>query len=305
MRIKLKKGKQEELILKSKKDYTWRELSKQLNISENYLRCNLKFERVLINKKVYSKLCEISKTNFDKYIEEKLEDNWGQSKGGSKSVKSRTKKVFNPEESEDLAEIIGILLGDGNINEFKKGKKIRCYSLSIAGNMKTDEDYMMRYIPSLFERVFGEKGKLIFKKGKNVGYFKLYGKEYVEYFKSKGISSGNKKKNNQGIPFWIRKNKKFLKRCIRGLIDTDGSIHKISKNHKHLRIDYTSHISRLLGEVRDSLITLGFSPSKIINGRHLFITSKSNLEKYLREIGFGNKKNLNRVITLKYHAPMV
>lgn len=298
MRIKLKKGKQKELILKAKKDLNWKEFASKIGLHEGYLKSSLRIERTLLEKETYHKLCSIAKINFNKHIEKELEENWGRSKGGINSPKNQ-KKIFIPKRNEMLAEIIGIILGDGHVEELIISKKIRCYSIIIAGNMKTDHHYMTKYIPTLFKEVFKEKGKISYAKNSAAGYFKIHGKELVQIIKNQGVQPGNKKANNQGIPEWIKGNVKFLKKCVRGLIDTDGSIHKISKNHKNLRIDYTSHIPKLLEDVRLSLIKLGFKPSKTIKDRHIFLTGKESINNYLNIIGFGNKKNLNRVICLQ------
>ena len=66
MRIKLKKGKQKELILKAKGKGTWKKLAQKLNINEKYLYYELKNEIRLMDKKLYKKLCALVKENFDK-----------------------------------------------------------------------------------------------------------------------------------------------------------------------------------------------------------------------------------------------
>lgn len=242
---------------------------------------------------VYHKLCNLSKKNFEEFILEKLEDNWGRSKGGTNSPKN-LKQFKKPIFGKELAETFGIILGDGHVSEYIRNKKIRVYCVRIAGNSKTDKDYIFNYIPRLFENVFGEKGSIIEPKFKSVGYFTIYGKSLVEFLKSNGLSSGNKIMNNVGIPTWIKKNKDFLKFCIRGLIDTDGSIHKISKDNPNLRIEFTSHIPKLLLDVRLGFVKLGYNPSKIINNKHFFLSRQEEIKKYVNEIGFGNAKNLNR-----------
>lgn len=304
MRIKLKKGKQKKLINLLKRDYTWKELSKNFKISEGYLRNELRKEKTTLSKNTYDKICSLCKIDFDRFIVKKLDDNWGRSKGGRLSIK-KTKKIKVPRNDENLSEIIGIILGDGHLCEYKRSNNIRVYSIKIAGNSKTDKEYLIGYIPLLFKRVFNEEGSIYFSKKRNLGYFNIYGKNYIEFMKSKGLKPGNKKKNNQGIPKWIIENKNYLRKCIRGLIDTDGSIHYISKNNLNLRIDYTSHIHKLLRDVRESFIVLGFNPSKIIKDRHFFLSSQKDVNKYLKEIGFGNKKNLNRLKILKRCAPVV
>lgn len=302
MRIKLKKDKQKELIFKAKTDLTWRQLADKIDINENYLKNELfKEKRTLCDKK-YILLCKISKTNFDEYIIQRLDNNWGKSKGGLKSKKI-TKEIKDIKEDANLAEVTGIILGDGHVCEYKKGNKIRCYMIRIAGNNETDKDYIEKYIPRLFYKVFNDRGYSHFSKISNTSYFTIYGKNFVNFIKFKGINSGNKKVNNQGIPKWIKENRFYLSKCIRGLIDTDGSIHYISKNNKNIRISYTSYIPNLLNDVRNGLIELDLNPSKIIKNNQIFLSSKKDVNKYINEIGFSNQKNLNRLKILRNRMP--
>ncbi len=116
---------------------------------------------------------------------------------------------------------------------------------------------------------------------------------------------GNKKLNNQGIPKWVFNERELLSACIRGLVDTDGSIFYISKRNKNLRIDFTSYIPNLLRDTQKGLFSLGFNPSKVINQKHIFLSSKKDVNRYIKEIGFHNQKHLNRVNKFDSYAPIV
>src|SRR3989344_4923979 len=140
MKIKLEKGKQKELILLAKNNLTWSELARKISINKAYLSHDLKNEKRLISKNAYDSLCKIINKNFDNFILEKLEDDWGQSKGGTNSPGS-TVQIKIPNKDEKLAELIGIILGDGNINYYKKGKKIGVYQVNIAGDKNLDREY--------------------------------------------------------------------------------------------------------------------------------------------------------------------
>ena len=304
MKVRLKEGKQKELILLAKEDLSWKKLSQKLKVNEGYLFRDLKYEKRLLSDELYENLCKLAKVNFDDYILEKLGDNWGKIKGGLKST-SNAKKFLQPEISKDLSEIFGIILGDGHLSEIKNGSKIRVYCIRISGNYKTDKEYMFNYVPNLFKKVFNKTGSILKTKDNNGCYFTIYGKKIVEFMKINGFKPGNKIKNKQRMPNWIKEDRSFLKYCIRGLIDTDGSIHLISKNNKNLRIDFTSYIPELLEDVRSGLIKLGFNPSKIISNKHIFLSRKEEIEKYVKEVGFGNSKNLNRYYCFKTSAPVV
>jgi hypothetical protein len=62
-----------------------------------------------------------------------------------------------------------------------------------------------------------------------------------------GLPCGNKIRNRASIPSWIFENEKYLKACIRVLIDTDGSIYALKPNYPNLlQICFKNKNSRLL-----------------------------------------------------------
>ena len=87
MRIKLVLGKQKELIKLAKEDKSWRELATILKINTHYLYNELNKERRLLSEKIYYTLCKLADKKWDKFILERLDDNWGKVKGGSKNSK--------------------------------------------------------------------------------------------------------------------------------------------------------------------------------------------------------------------------
>ena len=296
MRIKLKKGKQKELIYLAKKDNPWRELSLFLSLNEAYLCRDVKNEKVLISYEVYEKICKLIGRRFDKFIIEKLEDNWGNVKGGKNSYGS-TIKLIKPEFNEKLAEFIGAVLGDGHVF-YHKGKKIGVYGIRIAGDLNLDKDYHENYLKELGKSLFKLEGRVLLriKEKNNERFLDFYSKELVEFFKEIPIYPGNKIKNQSTIPKWIIEHNTFLKACLRGLIDTDGSIFRMSnKNFNLLRICFTNYNITLLNDTRNAFIKLGFNPSKIILNKQFFLSRKSDITKYLKEIGFSNKKHLDRL----------
>src|SRR3989344_356388 len=245
MRIKLKRGKQKELIVKAKRGRTWDYLSKYLHLNSSYIRNELKTEKFCISEEIYNKLCILSKENFDKYIIEKLEDNWGKSKGGLNSSGS-LKIIAKPQESKELAELIGIILGDGHVHSYIKDKKVRCYSIKIAGDSRNDKNYLLNYVSPLVFKLFKDQPKIVYAKKINEMFIVSYSKNMVGFLNEKGLKSGNKKINEQTIPNWILSNNSYLVSCLRGLFDTDGSVHYISKNNRNIRISFTSYILPLL-----------------------------------------------------------
>ncbi len=303
VKIKLKEGKQKELILLAKKDLTWRELSNKTSVKEIYLAWDLKNEKVLLYEKDYYKLCQVANKNFDNFILEKLEDNWGKSKGGINSPGSLI-QIKIPRKSEKLAELIGIILGDGNINYYKKGKKVGVYQVAISGHKELDKDYHLNYILPLFDELFGITPIITLSKKSQGRNLVASSKQLVNFLLNNEMKSGDKIRNQVTIPSWIKTKDSYLRACLRGLIDTDGCIHRMSKRDFHLlRISFTGHNISLLEETHKSFIKLGFHPTKIVMKRQFFISRQEEINKYLKEINFSNKKHLDRLKVMK--SPIV
>ncbi|MEK6828720.1 MAG: LAGLIDADG family homing endonuclease [Nanoarchaeota archaeon] len=300
MRIVLEKGKQKELILKAKKDKTWKELAKILDINEQYLYRELRNERGLLSEKIYNNLSRLINEDFNQFIREKLSDNWGRIKGGLNSHGST--KIL-PEIKFDwrLAEFIGAVLGDGHV-EHNKEKGV--YHIRISGDLIKDKDYHAEYLKNLIEEIFKLKAVEIKRYKSNERFLDIYSVNLVKFFMLMGINAGDKIKNQSTIPLWVWKDKNFLKACIRGLIDTDGSIFRMSRKDPNLfRISFTNHNKTLLQDTRRALIEIGFNPSKIIDNRQFYLSKQDEIKKYLKEVGFSNNKHIER--QKMFTSPMV
>ena len=81
-RIRLKKGKQKELIekAKNKNKLTWQELSDFLNFSELYVCNELRHETRLLGAEAFEKLCKLVDKDYTVFIKDILDSNWGQIK---------------------------------------------------------------------------------------------------------------------------------------------------------------------------------------------------------------------------------
>ena len=297
MRIKLKDGKQKELIefVKSKLNLTWKSLSQKLICGEHYLSNELRKEKRTLSKETYEKLCQLGKRNFDRFIIAKLEDNWGQIKGG-KNVKNR-KSLFtkiNPKilcnPSPELAEIIGIIIGDGSVYVIPE-KSI--YQVHVVGNLKDEKEYMLNYVKPLFEKVFNISMNV--KKTKNAIYIWKQSKNLVFTLNHYGLPAGNKKINKIEIPSWIKSNNLFLKRCLRGIFDTDGCVYPKNKTNLYPTIWISSAIPSLRKSIKEACEKLGFNLSRWRKHKNdAYIDRKMDVLRFFNEIKFKNQKHLIR-----------
>jgi intein/homing endonuclease len=298
MRIKLKKDYQKKLILLAKEEnnLTWGALSKKIGVSEQYLRNELKKEKTTLSKEVYERLKKLTKENFDSFIEEILQDDWGRSKGGKNQ---RNVQLLLNEPSIILAEMVGIILGDGNLWEKEGGY----YYVRICGDSIKDKDYLINYVCPLFKKLFGVSPNIIKHKTHNELFLSKGNKDIIFTLKKFGLKTGDKIKNDVGIPDWVFDSKDYLKACIRGLVDTDGSVCPITgRNYSY--IWFSSNIPRLRSDFSKAMALLGIQTSKWNykkgHAPEVYIGSKKSIERFFKEVGFSNLKHLR-----KFHAPVV
>lgn len=296
MRIKLKRGFQRRLILeaKNKNNLSWKQLAKKINIANGYLIGELAKEKRTLSEKIYKKLCNISQNNFNRYIKEKINDNWGRSKGGKNSGSFRYPRLLIKKPSKELAELIGIILGDGNIWCKKEGY----YYVRICGDAEKDRDYLLNYVKPLFEKLFKKKMHLIKHSTHKELFISIGNKDVVFTLNHFGLPSGNKKKNNVGIPNWILESNEYIKACIRGLIDTDGSVCPIT-GRDYPYIWFSCNIENLRKTFKIAMEKIGFNTSKwnIREGRtpDTYIGKKELIKKYIQTISFKNKRHLSKI----------
>lgn len=202
-------------------------------------------------------------------------------------------KIFrSPRKSVNLAEFVGIMLGDGSV-----GKQ----QMSITLNSIADAKYI-KYVSHLCEELFGVTPKL--KKKKNCNAVDIYysGVNLIAFLQKIGLKKGNKVKQQVDVPNWIKCQQKFKIMCLRGLMDTDGGVflHKYkvnSKQYMYQKICFSNHSIPLLLFVFKVLQELGFNP-KIINQKNVvnkkvWLYNSLEVEKYLNIVGSSNLR-LNR-----------
>lgn len=220
----------------------------------------------------------------------------GRSKGGIKSLATHQRmntgfkiaKVFSvPQITEQFAEFIGIMLGDGGITK---------YQIRITLNKIDDKDYIS-YVRELINKIFQEYPLLEYKKGKAVDLV-VSGKNLVQLLLSYGLVKGDKIKQQIQIPLWINNNNEFRLSVLRGLFDTDGSVYldkhyKKEIVYKSICIAYTSYSAPLRLNIYDTLRDFGFSPTVSTKNR-IMLRKREDVVKFFDLVKSNNKKHLVR-----------
>jgi hypothetical protein len=174
--------------------------------------------------------------------------------------------------SGDLAEFIGIMLGDGSL-PYKN-------NIRIAFD-KRNPDYI-DYVGKLCEKLFGIKFKKTYVKDRNTAYLYCYNKYLILELINLGLKRGDKIKNQLGVPDWIKDSEEYSKRCIKGLIDTDGCIF-ICKREKQKYVNFTNHNNRLFEDFKKMTKKLGYSFAKS-NSTNTRLYRKKEVVRFINDI---------------------
>ena len=172
--------------------------------------------------------------------------------------------------SNNLAEFMGVMLGDGHLTRFQ-------IVVTLGNKEKEYADYVAR----LMSLVFGIEPKIIMRGGDK--YRDVYfGSTVVsKWLRRQGLVY-NKVASQVDAPSWIFKKKGYMKSFVRGFFDTDGSIYKL-RSGQH-QISLTNRSIPLLKSLQSMLQTLDYNPSAI-SYYHVYLTRKKDLGRFAEEIG--------------------
>ena len=283
-RLKFKKGMQTKFILeiKQKSGLTWTELGNLVNVSEQTMRADWRYEISTVPVIYAKKLVESFpifpwKTIFDEWVGEILPVHWGPKKGGGKNQHH----IKIPEKSEKLAEFFGVVLGDGNLN---------AKTLTVTGHVfeKAHHEYLSRMIWELFGvRTYTYDSKFC-----KATHLKVNSIEMIKFFQSNGFKIGDKIINQTCLPNWIFEKEEYVCGALRGLLDTDGGIYQKQKKYKRAIIEFQTESSAIRNDLYKLLSVLGFNPSKSdVNVR---VQNQDEVRKFLSLVGCANPKNIMR-----------
>jgi hypothetical protein len=213
---------------------------------------------------------------------------WEKTGKGSYIASHAPLKITKPKKIPDLAEFIGIMMGDGTMST---------YHIGITLNAIDDAEYAI-FVTKLIKKLFNVHPKIYKRKNKNAVVITVARKLLVEHLHSLGLPIGNKIKQGLDIPKWILDSPEFAKSCLRGLVDTDGSVFTHTyrskmKIYRYKKISFTSASPTLLISVQKILTQNNIRSH--ISKSNLRIGSKTCVERYFSYISSNNTKHLKRI----------
>ncbi|GEM_PF-1217087 len=310
-RLVFQKGKQKELFAYFLSKYGWshKELGRRIGFQRRNITSYFN-ERLYIKLSTFDKLVELDSEakQFEPFIEEYLPLNWGTIKGGKKAMAglwkkygletirgwrrkesvgrvfpgSPIKEITVPEKiTLEIAELLGAYLGDGTLTK---------YWMRISGDKRFDRNYFC-HLAGIVERNFGLSSKIKEETSTNQLSLEIRSIRFVDFFMEKfSLKTGDKIRNQSKIPGFILADDELAKSCLRGLMDTDGSI---CRRSTYMCLAFTSYSPVLLNQVYELGMKFGYFSYKI-EGEQAGSNSWNKIRKYFAEVGSSNLRHIVR-----------
>jgi len=214
--------------------------------------------------------------------------------------KSHRKIINIPKKSKELAELFGIIFGDGGINNEWQ------LVISLDSNVDLEYSYFVR---ELLEKLFKIEVAVRKRPNQNTLVLVCSSIDLVDFLVKKGSVRGNKIVQQIDIPNWINSNSEYKKAFVRGLVDTDGClfIHKhITKNVlcNNIGFCFTNSCKKLIISMARIFKEFGINPHIADKGRRIYLYSFKDVVSYLNIFGSSNprifKKYLQWINIKKY-----
>lgn len=189
--------------------------------------------------------------------------------------------VLIPEEyTDELAELFGILFGDGALSPTQ-----------VVITLGNKERQYAQYVQGLMKQVFGVAPKIAIRK---LGYIDLFlGSVAITRWLVKEGLVYNKVKSQVDVPSWIFTSESFQKAFLRGFFDTDGSVYLLRHG---IQLSFTNHSAPLLLSLQRMLNTLEYKPSNVSSAK-VYVTQRSAVLRFFKEIAPKNQKHQSRFKT--------
>lgn len=193
-----------------------------------------------------------------------------------------------PELSCDLAEFVGVVLGDGGLTDGQ---------CEITLHVVDDIEYA-KHVKLLADRLFGSHASICSYPRHRVIKVVISGVKFTEILEGVGLKRGNKVKHQVDIPAWIQQNPEYLRACTRGLFDTDGGTfthdHVVrGKRYLNFGLTFTSASRPLLKSYIAGLLQNGFDIHG--TGMNIFIYGVKTAERFIEIFKPNNPKTKQRL----------
>ncbi len=191
--------------------------------------------------------------------------------------KSHRKDIRYPRKSSKLAEFMGIVFGDGGINND--------WQLTITLNSEVDREYSY-HVLQLAKELFDINVAVQKRKRCKALVLRFSSMNLLDFLFKMGAVKGNKIKQRFDIPAWVYEKESYTRSFIRGLIDTDGCLyihkHKVGgADYCNIGFCFSSYSENLMRSVASIFESRGIKPHLARDSKMLYLYSVSAIRSYL------------------------
>ncbi len=216
---------------------------------------------------------------------------------------------FPSEMNEKLAELYGVLIGDGCLSQYFSSYSKRNIFCTLVTGHTHDEPYYRQVLQPILIQEFGVKGCIRFRNDCNAVRFETAHKNVFNFFRAFGFPVGLKK--CLVIPSIILSNRNFSIACIRGIFDTDGSVYsrysKQYKNHKkhynYFVIQFKMKSYTIINQIKEILKINNIKTTKvgIIKNNYFVvrITKQESIKLFMELFQPNNKYHVDRYFIIQ------
>ncbi len=200
------------------------------------------------------------------------------------------KAIRTPEYSEELAEFIGIFLGDGGFRN--------SWQVTVSFNHRADRAYA-EFIRGLVRRLFDLDAARYIRPRWSSADLVISSTTLVEFLESIGLPRGRKSEVIHAVPSWVSSVDAYRLACLRGLMDTDGCVYQHryavhGKTYTYPKLCFAGSIPSLCQFVEESFRQLGLRPYTHPNGQRIYVTSVDAVHRYFDVVGTHNPRYQER-----------
>jgi len=208
--------------------------------------------------------------------------------------------------NEKLAEFVGAMIGDGCLTVARRSNGTLNNLALLTGHLINDRIYYESVLRPIINENFGVNGYLKVRAKYNCMDL-VMSKSIFDFLRSLNFPIGVKY-NSLAIPNVIFSNDNFVKACIRGIFDTDGTIYRrySKKYNRHTKVyDYlTIQIkmknNKIITQIYDLLQMLGINCNRVISDgiySVLRITDQAEINRFIEIIKPSNPYHIERYLS--------
>lgn len=149
-----------------------------------------------------------------------------------------------------MAYIIGVSLGDGNLS-CPNGRVTRL-------RITCDSQYplLIQEITLKLKQLLPNNKVSLVDRKDNCVDISVYSNTLNDFMPWK-VNNGSKYVQKARVPAWIFKNNGHIKNCLKGLLQTDGSVYT---DRRYKMVNFTNHTQELAIDVHKMLVNIGYTP---------------------------------------------